>query len=404
MSSISHRLSLFLCGALLPSVALLASACSRTHESPPASIADASTVSSAHDPAPPAPVAPTEAEDGRAEALAPPSPRQFTEQFSTFSEGDRYFFSDNYISNETSYLQIADDLEPRGGAYIGVGPEQNFTYIARTRPEVAYIVDIRRGNALLHLMYKAVFHQARNRSEFVARLIGREAAIEEPKGASLGQVLQSGAGAKPSPEEFERVHAALLKYIQGDLGVSLSSKDLETLRDTHGAFAKQGLDLRFELHQKNGRHYPSLRELLEAKSEGGTGSFLGSADEFAFLRDMQEQHRIVPIVGDFAGDQALAKIAEELERRKLTVSVFYTSNVEQYLMEPETWKRWVRNIQALPSSDHSQFIRCYLDQGRHHPKQLKGHRTATVLQPFSRFKAEQSKHGYKSFWQLVTDG
>lgn len=397
MSSISSRLSLLLCSTLL------VSACSRTQESPPASIADGSTVSSSHEPAPSASVAPAAVAGSEPKASEAPSPKQFTLQFSSFSEGDRYFFSDNYISNETSYLQVADDLEPRGGAYIGVGPEQNFTYIARTRPEVAYIVDIRRGNALLHLMYKAIFHQARNRSEFVARLVGHEGELEEPPMATLAQALDAGTTNKPSADEFERVHTAIVKYIQADLGVSLSSKDLETLRDTHSAFFKQGLDLRFELHQKNGRHYPSLRELLEATSVGGTGSFLSSAEEFDFLRDMQEQHRIVPIVGDFAGDQALAKIAAELEHRKLTVSVFYTSNVEQYLMEPDTWKRWVRNIEALPASEQSQFIRCYLDQGRRHPKQLKGHRTATVLQSFTRFKTEQSKHGYKSFWQLVTD-
>lgn len=398
MFSISHRLSLFFVGALC------AAACSRTQDSPPASLPDGS-VSSSHQPAPPssapAPAAPLASVEPAAPAA--PSPREFTAQFSGFSEGDRYFFSDNYISNETSYLQVADELEPRGGAYVGVGPEQNFTYIARTRPEVAYIVDIRRGNALLHLMYKGIFHAAKNRSEFVARLVGREGALEETPGASLAQVLEAGAGSPASDAEFERVHAPLLHYIQKDLGVRLSAKDLETLRDTHSAFFKQRLDLRFELHQKNGRHYPSLGELLQAKSASGTGSFLAQAADYEFLRQMQERHQIVPIVGDFAGDQALAKLAEELERRKLTVSVFYTSNVEQYLMEPETWKRWVRNVEALPTNAESVFVRCYLDQGRRHPKQLEGHRTATLIQPFSHFEATQQKRGYKSFWQLVND-
>lgn len=396
MSALSQRLSLVF------TLWLLVAACSRTQESPAVSSADGSTVTtsqaSASSPAaPPASVASPEPSPP-----LPPNPRQFTAQFSGFSEGDRYFFSDNYISNETSYLQVIDELEPRGGAYIGVGPEQNFTYIARTRPEIAYIVDIRRGNALLHLLYKAIFHRARNRSEFVARLVGRESALDESDGATLSQVLDAGS-TRATPEEFDRVHGSLVKYIQVDLGVSLSSKDLETLRETHSAFFEQGLGLRFELHQKNGRRYPSLRELLEAKSDGGTGSFLQSAAEFEFLRAMQEQHRVVPIVGDFAGDQALARIAQELERRKLSVSVFYTSNVEQYLMEPETWKRWVRNVSALPTNDQSLFIRSYLDQGRRHPKQLKGHRTATLVQPFKQFQATQAERGYKSFWQLVTD-
>ena len=50
-----------------------------------------------------------------------------------------------------------------GGAYIGVGPDQNFSYIARIRPSVAYIIDIRRDNLLLHLLFKALFARAPDR-------------------------------------------------------------------------------------------------------------------------------------------------------------------------------------------------------------------------------------------------
>ena len=42
-----------------------------------------------------------------------------------------------------------------GRAYVGVGSEQNFSYIAAVRPSFAFIVDIRRGNFDLHLLYKA---------------------------------------------------------------------------------------------------------------------------------------------------------------------------------------------------------------------------------------------------------
>ena len=42
------------------------------------------------------------------------------------------------------------------GVYIGVGPEQNFSYIARLRPTIAFIVDIRLENRNLHLLHKAV--------------------------------------------------------------------------------------------------------------------------------------------------------------------------------------------------------------------------------------------------------
>ena len=57
-----------------------------------------------------------------------------------------------------------------GGLYLGVGPEQNFTYIAALRPRMAFIVDIRRGNLLEHLLYKALMELSADRAEFLSRL------------------------------------------------------------------------------------------------------------------------------------------------------------------------------------------------------------------------------------------
>ncbi len=74
------------------------------------------------------------------------------------SEPDGYFRSDNLTSNETGFLRVVTELVARtkpGQVYLGVGPEQNFSYIAATRPAFAIIFDIRRGNLLLQLMYKA---------------------------------------------------------------------------------------------------------------------------------------------------------------------------------------------------------------------------------------------------------
>src|SRR5690242_8876907 len=72
------------------------------------------------------------------------------------SEPDGYFRSDNLTSNELGFLYVLPELATRtkpGEAYLGVGPEQNYTYIAATRPAMAIIFDIRRGNLVLQLMY-----------------------------------------------------------------------------------------------------------------------------------------------------------------------------------------------------------------------------------------------------------
>src|SRR5215831_19252840 len=85
-------------------------------------------------------------------ARQPAAPTRFAAAIAQLSEPGGYFDTDNLISNESSYLQVLPELKQRnvrGGAYIGVGPDQNFSYIAEIRPSVAYLVDIRRDNVLL---------------------------------------------------------------------------------------------------------------------------------------------------------------------------------------------------------------------------------------------------------------
>src|SRR5687767_5891980 len=94
----------------------------------------------------------------------------------TLSEPGGYFDSDNLVSNELSYQHVHGAmrrLKVGGGAYIGVGPDQNYTYIARVRPQIAYMIDLRRDNLIQHLLYKSLFDLSRNRVEYLALLLAR---------------------------------------------------------------------------------------------------------------------------------------------------------------------------------------------------------------------------------------
>lgn len=363
-------------------------------------------------------------------AAAPRSRAMTAEAFSELvrrlSEPDANFFSDNTISNETSYLQVASQIADRsrlGGAYIGVGPEQNFSYIALARPELAFILDIRRQNTLLHLLYKAMFEEATSRPHFLALLLGRpfDKASDPGPTAGVAAVLAAAEKNPPDEREFAATHARLRERIERGYGVHLDTNDKKTLEITHRSFLKDQLQLRFELHKKNGRLYPTLRELLSATEPSPSaepaaqpspptpeaqarGGFLSTEEGFRFLKTMHAEHRIIPVVGDFAGDRAMPGIAAYLKEQAVPVSFFYVSNVEQYLFEPGVWTKWARNVAALPTDEKSFFIRAYLDQGRRHPAQLKGHRTATVLQRITDFNARQQKKPYESFWAVSTDG
>src|SRR2546426_476894 len=101
---------------------------------------------------------------------------EFWQLSTSASETDGYFRSDNLTSNELGFLHVIPDLVTRtkpGEVYLGVGPEQNYTYIAATKPAMAIIFDIRRGNLLLQLMYKAMFELTKNRADFVSMLFSR---------------------------------------------------------------------------------------------------------------------------------------------------------------------------------------------------------------------------------------
>lgn len=345
-----------------------------------------------------------------AASAAPAAPdTSFADLVNRLSEPDQHFFSDNYISNETSYLHVAAGLAKhgaKGGAYIGVGPEQNFSYIAMLRPKLAFIVDIRRENMVLHLLYKAIFQKAASRSHFLALLVGRpyDAASDPGAGASIEDVIKHAERSPADEKTFAAIHEELRRSIEEGSRFTLDANDKKTLEVTHRAFFKGQLDLRFELQQKNGRLYPQLRELLAATDLAGQkAGFLASEDAFRAVQTMQKEHRIVPVVGDFAGDRAMPGVAAVLREKGLTVSAFYVSNVEQYLLENNVWAKWVKNVAAMPTDESSMFIRAYLDQGKKHPREKKGHRTASVLQKVRDFTARQAKKPYTTWWDVSTD-
>src|SRR5437773_667229 len=124
------------------------------------------------------------------------SDEAFWRLVSDFSEPNGFFRSDNFLSNEVEYQWVIPTLTSTleaGGVYLGVGPEQNFTYIAALRPKLAFIVDIRRGNLHEHLLYKALIEMSADRAEFLSRLFARKRPADLPSGAGAGDGGEIGS-------------------------------------------------------------------------------------------------------------------------------------------------------------------------------------------------------------------
>src|SRR5262245_21467512 len=334
---------------------------------------------------------------------------EFASLVQDLSEPGGYFHSDNFTSNETSFLHVVDKLKElgvSGGAYLGVGPEQNFTYIARVRPRIAFIVDIRRQAMLQHLLYKAVFQLGANRAEFLSLLLSRPAeGLASHDG--IEALLAHFEKIPPSAEAYSANGDRIRRVIEEELKIPLSEQDRQQLNYVYSAFRDEGLAIGFRFGQANWgggyRRFPDFKDLvLEHDLGGNLGHFLASEEDYQYVRGLHLENRIVPIVGDFAGKQALASVGDYLRKHGLTVSAFYTSNVEQFLFQNGVFPAFVENVRRLPIDEKSVFIRAVPSRGQPHPALVSGHRTVTLLQKVSQFLVDHDAGLYAGYQDLVT--
>ncbi|MBW3552622.1 MAG: hypothetical protein KY466_03880 [Gemmatimonadetes bacterium] len=297
------------------------------------------------------------------------------------SEPAGYFDTDNLISNESSYLHVLgalDSLGVRGGAYIGVGPDQNFSYIAAVRPSIAFIIDIRRHNLLQHLWLRALFEAAPTRLGYLCLMVARRCGGPSD-GLSAEALATRVDAAPPLPDRdraIERVLGRAAAY-----GVPLEADDSAAIRSIHRRFADAGLDLRFNTHGRAPRpYYPTLRGLLlERDLDGRRASYLADEAAYAFVRGMEVDGRVVPVVGDLAGPHAVRAIGDAVRSKGEVVSAFYVSNVEFYLFGDGTFRAFIENLAALPADRSAVLIRSVFRARRSLPGSVPGYASTQLL-------------------------
>jgi hypothetical protein len=309
--------------------------------------------------------------------LAPPAPtappdrlsdEQFWSLISETSEPGGTFRSDNLLSNELQMQHVIPELLhtlPGGGAYVGVGPEQNFTYIAAVRPSIAFIVDIRRGNLHLHLLYKALFELSPDRAGFVSRLFSKLAPAGPGEAATAADLFSGIWHVETDDVLYRQNVAAVRAHLIRTRGLPLSDEDLRGVEAVYHAFYWHGPIIRYSSTMGGGGdHFPTYAQLMTATDRGGVArGFLASEEAYRFVRGLHVRNLIVPVVGDFAGPKALRAVGRYLKRRHTPVAMFYLSNVEQYLGREGRWPLFCANAAELPLEPHSTFVRAVRDRG-----------------------------------------
>ena len=332
--------------------------------------------------------------------------RSFSDQIQHFSESGGYFDTDNLISNESSYLHVMDqlrDLNIQGGAYIGVGPDQNFSYIAQIKPEIAFVIDIRRDNLLQHLMFKALFHYSPNRMSFLCNLLGKM----EPDGIldwdsrSISDII---AYIERSDTRVQPDTKRLIDYLEGKK-IPLTDQEKDTIRRFHRNFINAGLNLKFTSHNRGPlSEYPSYRDLILEKDRSGQQvNYLVSESSYDYVRDLQERDRIIPVVGNLAGDQAIKSISTFLNAENIEVSAFYTSNVEFYLAGQNNISGFIDNLKSLPIKDNGVIIRSYFSRWSNHPLSVQGYASTQMIQRMFRLIEGHEEGNLIRYNQMVED-
>jgi hypothetical protein len=294
---------------------------------------------------------------------------------SDFSEEGGTFTFENFLSNEITFQNVIPALRQTataGGAYLGVGPEQNFTYIAALRPRIAFIIDIRRQNMMELLIYKAIFEMSSDRADFISQLFSRKRPFGLTEASTADALFQAYGQANPDAQRFERNLKGIKDRLVQTHRFPLSIEDRNAIDYVYQALFVGGPQINYAFRSPkqgafaslllrgppigSGHTYVSL--MTASDGRGKNWSYLASESNFQLVRDMQRKNLIVPLVGDFAGPKVIPAVGQYLKAHHATVSAFYTSNVEEYIRSPlGNYSRFCASVATLPVDAASAFIR-----------------------------------------------
>jgi hypothetical protein len=286
--------------------------------------------------------------------------------------------SENFVSNELRFAEIVRWLPARGGVYVGVGPEQNFSYIAKIRPSMAFIVDIRRENRDLHLLYKALFEISSDRADFVSTLFSRARPAGLTSSTSVADLFERYSAVQASPERYQANLARIRERLLDVHHFALEPAATVAIEHAYHAFYTRGPEIEYwgdraALPDVAG---PSYRRLMTATDLAGQfRSFLADEQAFAFVKDLESRNLVVPVVGDFGGPAAIRRIGDYVRGHGDAVTVFYASNVAVYLSTTQA-QAFCASLATLPAAPGAWFIES--DAARPLPAKLKACRPGNV--------------------------
>ncbi len=313
------------------------------------------------------------------------------------------------VSNETDYQNISSYFNETGtdnSVYIGVGPDQNYTYISLCSPKLAFIVDYRPDNQLLHLLFKAIFALSYNRVDYLSLLFSKPIDKSKTSGnIGLSKLVEYFEYTDGDSQLFDKNLTRILKKIQS-FDNKLTLNEITKIRNIYSEFFQTHLNLRCRFPRKtsSGMPYPTYKDfLLSTDQNGYCHNFINNDNYFCYVKNKHEKNQILPITGDFSGLNTLSTIGSFCQKHNLLISTIYISNVEYRLLNDHLFESYMRNLKSLPINDRSIIIRTFYNRpGEIHPNCVGNNLFTTLAQYIKSFIKIYDEGRYKSYWDVGT--
>jgi hypothetical protein len=294
---------------------------------------------------------------------------EYWKTINDLAEPGGYFrIPDNFTSNEIEVGWLFTKLQEtkvNGGVYLGVGPEQNLSYIASIRPKMAVLFDIRRQAMVQHQLFKAIFELAPDRAEFISIAFGKPRPAKLDSTTEIRAMWDAYWYIPTDTVLARRNYTRIVDQLTKTHGFTFTEYEVQMMRNVYDAFIAHGPTITTNGAQaQNGRGGSNAFTFADMTgySYDATGqprSFMSTEDNYRFVRNMHLNNLILTVTGDFGGPKAIRAVGDYLKARNLVVSAFYVSNVEQYLFMDGKQSAFYSNVGTLPIDDKSVFIRPY---------------------------------------------
>lgn len=313
--------------------------------------------------------------------LFPARDQSFGSVVRALSEPETGPAADNLVSNEDSYPRIAADVaqrRPVDGVYVGVGPDQNFTILAHAAPRLAFVLDYRRRNLLLHLVHKALFSLSENRVAYLSRLTARRP-TGLPADPDADQLVAAFSAARFERRRLDAAIAEAAAVLQ-PLDV-VAASEWDAVATIQAKLAGPGMNARFLALPM----YPTLGRLVKTRDRRGAAAhLLANEDRYRLVRHLQRNDLVIPLVGDFGRPHGLDKLSDWLKAHRLRVGLLYISDVEFFLIRAGRLRDYADNLTSLPWADGALIARTSTREIAH-SERFPGDSSTTIVRSVASF-------------------